>query len=138
MHHGRLQRGHTRPWQPRHEHRADTRRADSSRRVRDDQCARDERRVDERFGRGNRELCDRRAPDRVGGRTEDGVLAVSNDGGQNFTARLAFNTPAGIGTTDRPVAAADPGVTDGTIYLAWAEQGLIKLRRVTVHANGYV
>ena len=69
---------------------------------------------------------------------EDVVLAVSNDGGQTFTARLAFNTAAGIGSTDRPVVAPDPGAQDGTIYLAWAEQSpsVIKLRRVTVHANG--
>ena len=71
----------------------------------------------------------------------DVVLATSIDGGQTFHVQAVFNEVSGF--VDRPILVADPGATDGTIYLAWAEgptglSEVIRFRKAHVSVGGAV
>jgi hypothetical protein len=72
----------------------------------------------------------------------DVVLATSIDGGQTFHVQSVFNEVSD-GFVDRPILVADPGATDGTIYLAWAEgpdepSEVIRFRKAHVAVGGGV
>ncbi|HVY47365.1 MAG TPA: hypothetical protein VHB21_15860, partial [Minicystis sp.] len=70
---------------------------------------------------------------------DDGVIVISNDGGETFGTPVLINTGTDAGV-DRPVAVADPGATEGTIYIAWEDTTAtaVEFRRATVATDGTV
>ncbi len=71
-----------------------------------------------------------RTPPGMAGPT-DIVLTVSNDGGKTFPnapTQINQGESSSSPSVDRPFAVADPGVTDGTFYVAWSDENLQSIR----------